>query len=96
MFKGVKLQEFCQVEMGEEMNPPVNVALYTSLHGAYLQAKGRGRQFPENFSMKFFCGTGRFRTRIQIIELTDLGQICTVFQISACPENREVSCCFLK
>jgi hypothetical protein len=82
--------------MGEEMNPPVNVALYTSLHGAYLQAKGRGRQFPENFSMKFFCGTGRFRTRIQIIELTDLGQICTVFQISACPENREVSCCFLK
>jgi hypothetical protein len=36
VFKEMKLLEFCQEEMGEEMNPPsrVNLALYTSLHGA--------------------------------------------------------------
>jgi hypothetical protein len=34
VFKEIKLQEFCHEEMVEEMKPPVNVALYTSLHGA--------------------------------------------------------------
>lgn len=34
MFKEIKLQEFRHEEMVEELKPPVNEALYTSLHGA--------------------------------------------------------------
>jgi len=66
VFKEFKLQEFCHKEMDEVMMP-VNAALCASLKGAQLQAKGR--QFPETHSVKFVCGTGRYKIRIYIIEM---------------------------
>jgi hypothetical protein len=53
VFREMKLQEFCQEEMGEERNP-----LPATTWRCVRHYMGHSCwQFLENFSVKFFCGT---------------------------------------